>query len=61
LFPRTPGSAAQQAGQDQVNDYAKIEGVRKQIARTLREFGFMPRGHVRVYQKPHPEYFDAKP
>jgi hypothetical protein len=37
------------------------EGVRDQIARTLWEFGFMPRGRARSYQKPYPEYFDMIP
>jgi hypothetical protein len=34
------------------------EGVRDQIARTLREFEFTPKGCARAYQKPYPEYFD---
>jgi hypothetical protein len=37
------------------------DGVRDQIARTLREFGFTLEGWVRSYQKPHPEYFDTIP
>jgi hypothetical protein len=37
------------------------EGVHVQITRTLREFGFTPKGHARVYQKPYPEYFDTIP
>jgi hypothetical protein len=37
------------------------EGVRDQIARTLREFGFTPKGRARSYQKPYPEYFDTRP
>jgi hypothetical protein len=37
------------------------KGVREQIARTLREFGFTPKGHARVYRKPYPEYFDTIP
>jgi hypothetical protein len=28
------------------------DGVRDQITRTLREFGFTPKGHVESYQKP---------
>jgi hypothetical protein len=36
-------------------------GGHVQIARTLREFGFTPKGHARVYQKPYPEYFDTIP
>jgi hypothetical protein len=35
--------------------------VRAQIAKTLREFGFTPKGHVRMYQKPYLEYFDNIP
>jgi hypothetical protein len=38
-----------------------IEGVREQIARTLRELGSSPRGRGRTYQKPYPEYFDTIP
>jgi hypothetical protein len=34
------------------------EGVRDQIARTLREFGFTPKGGARLYQKPYPKYYD---
>jgi hypothetical protein len=37
------------------------EGVRDQVARTLREFGFTPQGRARLYQKPYPEYFDMIP
>jgi hypothetical protein len=33
------------------------DGVREQIARTLREFRFAPKGHARTYQKPYPDYF----
>jgi hypothetical protein len=29
--------------------------------RTLREFGFNPKGHAKAYQKPYPEYFDTIP
>jgi hypothetical protein len=36
-------------------------GVRYQITRTLREFGFTPKGHARSYEKPYPEYFDMIP
>jgi hypothetical protein len=35
------------------------KGVKDQIARTLLEFGFMPKGRARSYQKPYPEYFDT--
>jgi hypothetical protein len=34
------------------------DGVRDQISRTLREFGFTPKGRARSYQKLYPEYFD---
>jgi hypothetical protein len=37
------------------------KGVRDQIARTLQEFGFMPKGRARSYQKPYSEYFDMIP
>jgi hypothetical protein len=37
------------------------EGVRDQIARTLRQFGFTPKGQARSYQKLYPEYVDTIP
>jgi hypothetical protein len=37
------------------------DGVRDQIARTLREFGFTLKGRARSYQKPYPEYFNTIP
>jgi hypothetical protein len=37
------------------------EGVRDQIARTLRKFGFTPKGRARAYQKPYPKYYDTIP
>jgi hypothetical protein len=37
------------------------EGVSDQITRTLREFGFTPKGRARSYQKLYPEYFDTIP
>jgi hypothetical protein len=37
------------------------DGVREQIAKTLREFRFSPKSHARTYQKPYPEYFDTIP
>jgi hypothetical protein len=49
LFPRTPADGG-------MND-----GVRDQIARTLHEFGFMPKGGARAYQKPYPEFYDTIP
>jgi hypothetical protein len=36
-------------------------GVIDQIATTLREFGFTPKGRARSYQKSYPEYFDIIP
>jgi hypothetical protein len=47
FFPRTSAYATPNP---RVGD---IEGVRDQIARTLREFGFTPRGRARSYQKPY--------
>jgi hypothetical protein len=35
--------------------------VRDQIAITLREFRFTPKGQARSYQKPYLEYFDTIP
>jgi hypothetical protein len=35
--------------------------VRDQIARTLREFRFTPRGCAKSYEKPYLEYYDAIP
>jgi hypothetical protein len=37
------------------------DGVRDQIARTLMEFRFTPKGRARSYQKPYLEYFDTIP
>jgi hypothetical protein len=37
------------------------DGVRDQIARTLREFRFTPKGQARSYQKLYLEYFDMIP
>jgi hypothetical protein len=51
LFPRTLGPNATPLGQN--NHGEMTEGVRDQIALTLREFGFNPRGRARVYQKPY--------
>jgi hypothetical protein len=47
--PYTPGTVNNVGG-------GMTEGIREQIARTLREFSFTPRGHAKVYQKPYPEY-----
>jgi hypothetical protein len=35
----------------------KSDNVRDQVARTLRELGLEPRGHVKTYQKPYREFF----
>jgi hypothetical protein len=57
LFPRTSGYITPNPRVDgEMN-----EGVRDQIARTLREFWFTPKGQARSYQKPYPEYFDMIP
>jgi hypothetical protein len=56
LFPRTPAYATPNPQVEGDN-----KGVRDQIARTLWEFGFTPKGQARSYQKPYPEYFDTVP
>jgi hypothetical protein len=57
FFPRTPTYVTPNPWvEGDVND-----GVRDQIARTLREFGFTPKGRARSYQKPYPKYFDMIP
>jgi hypothetical protein len=56
LFLRTPAYATPNPQVEGDN-----EGVRYQISMTLREFGFMPKGRARSYQKPYPEYFDTIP
>jgi hypothetical protein len=37
------------------------KNVRDQVARTLRDLRFSPKGRVRPYQKPYPDYFDSVP
>jgi hypothetical protein len=37
-------------------DGESFENVREQVARTLREFGFEPKGHTRSYKKPYPDF-----
>jgi hypothetical protein len=55
FFPRTSAYVTpNRRVEGEVND-----GVRDQIARTLREFRFIPKGQARSYQKPYPEYFDT--
>jgi hypothetical protein len=57
FFPRTPTYVTLNPRvEGEVND-----GVRDQIARTLREFGFTLMGRARSYQKPYLEYFDTIP
>jgi hypothetical protein len=56
LFLRTPAYATPNPQVDEDN-----KGVKDQISRTLWEFGFMPKGQARTYQKPYPEYFDTIP
>jgi hypothetical protein len=57
FFPRTPAYVTPIPWvEGEVNDE-----VRDQIARTLREFRFTPKGWVMSYQKPYSEYFDMIP
>jgi hypothetical protein len=57
FFPRTPAYVTPNLRvEGEVNG-----GVRDQIARTLREFGFTLKGRARSYQKPYLEYFDMIP
>jgi hypothetical protein len=57
IFPRTPAYVTPNLRvEGEIND-----GVRDQIARTLREFGTTLNGRARSYQKPYPEYFDMIP
>jgi hypothetical protein len=57
FFPRTPAYVTPNLRvEGEVND-----GVRDQIARTLKEFGFTSKGRARSYQKTYPEYFDVIP
>jgi hypothetical protein len=57
FFPRTPAYVtANPRVEGDIND-----GVRDQIAKTLREFRFTPKGQARSYQKLYPEYFDTIP
>jgi hypothetical protein len=57
FFPRTLAYVTPNPRvEGEVND-----GVRDQIARTLREFRFTPKVRARSYQKPYPMYFDMIP
>jgi hypothetical protein len=60
MFPRVMGNTSNQAGTDRVEG-GMTEGVRDQIVRTLREFGFTPKGRARAYKKSYPEYYDTIP
>jgi hypothetical protein len=55
LFPRMPGNTLIQMGVDRMNDGVMMEGVKDQITKALREFGFSPEGRAMVYQKPYPK------
>jgi hypothetical protein len=57
FFPRTPAYVTPNTRVEGVVD----DGVRDQIARTLREFAFTLKGRARSYQTPYPEYFDMIP
>jgi hypothetical protein len=61
LFPRTLAPNTQHISTDRFQDGGMNDGVREQIAQTLREFGFNPKGRARAYQKPYLEYFDTIP
>jgi hypothetical protein len=57
FFPRTPAYVTPNPRvEGEVNN-----GVMDQIARTLREFVFTPKGKARSYQKSYLEYFDMIP
>jgi hypothetical protein len=57
FFPRTPAYVTPNPRvEGEVND-----GVRDQIARTLREIGFTPKRRARSYQKSYTKYFDTIP
>jgi uncharacterized membrane protein len=57
FFPRTPAYITPNLRVEGEVNY----GVRDQIARTLREFRFTPKGRAGSYQKPYSEYFDTIP
>jgi hypothetical protein len=46
LFLRTPAPNTQHIGTDRFQDGAMNDGVREQIARTLPEFEFAPKGRA---------------
>jgi hypothetical protein len=57
LFPRTPATPL--ATGDAYLGMSK--NVIELVARTLREFGLVPKGRAKTYQKPYPEFFDTIP
>jgi hypothetical protein len=58
FFSRTPAYVTPNPRVDgEMNE--RVRG--DQIARTLKEFVFTPKGWARSYQKPYPEYFDMIP
>jgi hypothetical protein len=61
LYPRTPATNVYHLGTDRADNEVMTDGVEEQITRTLRRFGFTPKGHARVYQKSYPKYFDIVP
>jgi hypothetical protein len=62
MFPRVTGNILNQVGTGRVGEGVMSEGARDQIARTPREFRFVPKGRARAYQKPYrimiPSYKD---
>jgi hypothetical protein len=46
---------------DRVANGEFSDNVRDQVAKTLRELGFSPKGRAKTYQKPYTEYFDMVP
>jgi hypothetical protein len=61
MFARATGNMLNQAGTGRVGEGGMTKGVRDQITRALREFGFATKGRARVYKKPYPEYYDTIP
>jgi hypothetical protein len=64
-WPETCSSSTTSAnpilGADRVGGRDVSDAVREQITRMLRGLGFSPKGHVRSYQKPYPDYFNLVP
>jgi hypothetical protein len=61
LFARAMGNIFNEAGTGRTGEGLMTEGVRDQIARTLRLFGFGLKGRARAYQTTYPEYNDTNP